>query len=84
METPYQGESYKDVYFTKYAQNLLENSEAWGLVAASLGKKSNLSNFYNHVLYPLGRDFYKNKDMAPDRVKSYKDSKRNLKNSLKL
>lgn len=84
METPYQGESYKDVYFTKYAQNLLENSEAWGLVAASLGKKSNLSNFYNHVLYPLGRDFYKNKDMAPDRVKSYKDSKKKFEEQLKV
>lgn len=84
IETPYQGEPYKDVYFTKYAQNLLENCEVWGLVAASLGKKSNLSNFYNHVLYPLGRDFYKNKDMARDRVKSYKASKKKFEEQLKV
>lgn len=84
IETSHQGEKYNDVYFTKYAQNLLDNSEVWGLVAAPLGKKSNISNFYKHVLYPLGRDFYKNKDMAPSRVTSYKESKKKFEEQLKV
>lgn len=84
IESTYRGENYKDVYFTKYVQNLLDDSDAWGLVAAPLGKKSNLNNFYNHVLYPLGRDFYKRRYTAPDRVKSYKASKKKFEEQLKV
>ncbi|WEG13349.1 AAA domain-containing protein [Pullulanibacillus sp. KACC 23026] len=84
IETTHQKETYKDVYFTKYAQNLLGNDKAWGLIAAPLGKKSNLSNFYNHVLNPLGRDFYQNREMAPNRVNSYKTSKKKFEEQLKV
>lgn len=61
-------ESYQDIYFTKYARDLLGSEEMWGLVAAPLGKKSNLSQFYNKVLSPLIWDFYKSKDMKSYRT----------------
>lgn len=83
-ENTHQDETYKDIYFTKYAQELLDNNDNWGLVAAPLGKKLNLSNFYNKVLYPLGRDFYKNKEMAPNRIKSYAAAKRKFEEQLKV
>lgn len=48
------GESHREVYFTKYARKLFGSGEkeadAWGLVAAPLGKKSNISNFYFNAL----------------------------------
>ena len=75
-ETTYRGESYQDIYFTKYAQELLDSRDVWGLVAAPLGRKSNLSSFFNKVLYPLGRDFYKNKAMAQERAGSYQRAKK--------
>ncbi len=76
METTYRGEPYRDVYFTKYAQELLDSQDVWGLIAAPLGRKSNLTGFYNKVLYPLGRDFYKNKAMAQERVSAYQRAKK--------
>lgn len=84
VETTYLGEVYGDIYFTKYARELLENEDVWGVVAAPLGKKSNLSNFYNKVLYPFLRDFYKNKTMASDRVKSYKKARKKFKEQLQI
>lgn len=84
METTYRGESYRDVYFTKYAQELLDSRNVWGLVAAPLGRKSNLSSFYNKALYPLGRDFYKNKAMAQERVKSYQRARKAFEQQLEI
>jgi len=83
-ETTYQKETYKDVYFTKYAKELLDEEEAWGLIAAPLGKKSNLSNFYNKVLYSLGRDFYGTKDTASNRVKAFQAAKKKFREQLKI
>ncbi len=84
VETTYKGESYNDIYFTKYAQDLLESENVWGLVAVPLGKKSNLSNFYHKVLYYLSRDFYKNKSMANERVEKYKKAKNKFMEQLKV
>ena len=39
----------KDIYFTEYAKGLLDHEGVWGLVAAPLGKRANISAFYNHV-----------------------------------
>lgn len=47
-----------EVYFTGYAQELLRTEDAWGLVAAPLGKKENIKAFYYNVLNPMRRDFY--------------------------
>lgn len=76
-------ESYPDLYFTKYAQDLLERKDVWGMIAAPLGKKTNLSNFYYKVLYPLSRDFYKNKYTARERGKKYKEAKKLFEKQLK-
>lgn len=64
-----------DIYFTEYAQALLDSKDVWGLVAAPLGKKTNLSDFYYKVLYHLTWDFYKSKDMAQKRVESYQSAR---------
>lgn len=82
IETTYQGETYPDIYFTKYARELLESDDVWGLVAAPMGKKSNLNSFYNKVLYPLARDFYARRDTAKNRVQKYKEARRKFREQL--
>ncbi|GEM_PF-152770 len=51
---------YRDIYFTEYANGLLGNDSAWGLISAALGKRSNIHRFYQNVLRHLDADFYKN------------------------
>ena len=75
VEKPSFGEEYSDIYFTKYARNLLDNEEVWGLAAAPLGRKSNLNHFYQQVLKPLGFDFYKSNEMVKNRLETYKQAR---------
>lgn len=53
------GETYQDVYFTKYANDLLDTDDSWGLIAAPLGNKRNIKKFLRYVLFALDEDFYK-------------------------
>lgn len=75
---------YRDIYFTKYAQELLDDTEVWGLVAAPLGRKSNLNQFYQKVLYPLGWDFYGKKETAPNRLPSYQKARKQFLRQLEI
>lgn len=53
--------SQQDIYFSKFATELLNSSEqAWGLVAVALGKKDNIRNFAYNVLNPLIDNFRAN------------------------
>lgn len=67
---------YPEIYFTGYAKKFLGNSEkdadAWGLVAAPLGKKSNVSGFYYDVLNPLWQDFLMKNEDIQKRIAEYK------------
>lgn len=62
----------KDIYFTEYARQLLGDDDAWGLAAAALGKKSNISDFYYKVLWPLHRDFYLRNSYIEARLEKYR------------
>ena len=75
---------YRDIYFTKYAQELLDDTEVWGLVAAPLGRRSNLNQFYQKVLYPLGWDFYGKKETAPNRLPSYQKARKQFLRQLEI
>ncbi|MDO4285655.1 MAG: AAA domain-containing protein [Eubacteriales bacterium] len=66
--------TYKEIYFSGYAQSLF-GPGAWGLVAAPLGKKSNLQSFYYNVLYPLRRDFQGSNDAIAKRKDNYKEAR---------
>lgn len=63
---------YKDIYFTEYTRELLDNDGAWGLISAALGKKSNIHRFYQKVLRHLDSDFYRNEKMEA-RLKQYRE-----------
>lgn len=73
----------KDIYFTEYAKGLLDHEGVWGLVAAPLGKRANISAFYNHVLYPLYWDFYPGKDFKDRRIKKYENARDDFGKQLK-
>ena len=70
---------YAEIYFTGYARNFFGNNEelakAWGLVAAPLGKKSNICRFYYDVLYPVWQDFMMANKSIEDRIPRYKKAK---------
>lgn len=63
--------SQQDIYFSKFATELLNSSEqAWGLVAAALGKKDNIRKFAYNVLNPL-IDNFKANEKIESRKASY-------------
>ena len=70
------GETFKDIYFTKHSKELLGDGSAWGLIAIALGKKTNISSFYNNVLAPIiFSDFYWSKKNAPNRLEWYSEAR---------
>ena len=71
-----QMEEHKEIYFTEYARRLLGKSDVWGLVAAPLGKKSNIGDFYYRVLSPLHWDFYPNGRFKEAREERYAEARK--------
>lgn len=83
VETDKSGNDFKDIYFSKHAGALLQDESAWGLIAAALGKKPNVNNFYNEVLSPIiFSDFYWNKDNARERIEDFKKAKKDFNEQL--
>ena len=39
----------KDIYFTRYAEKLLESKECWGLISAPFGKRKNIKHYADKV-----------------------------------
>lgn len=73
---------YNEVYFTGYAKQLFGDG-AWGMVAAPLGKKANIKEFYYNVLNPLRWDFYPNNSAIDQRRTKYIKVREQFKNQQK-
>lgn len=71
---------YPEIYYTGYAKKFFGNNEkdadSWGMVAAPLGKKSNISRFYYDVLNPIWQDFMMKNDDIECRIFEYKKSRK--------
>ena len=65
----------KDIYFTRYANNLLKKNDCWGLVSAPLGKRSNIRKYCQNVLNPFVKE-YKFKDSRKFHEKKYTEVKK--------
>ena len=50
----------KDIYFTRYANKLLGNTDCWGLVSAPFGKRSNIRKYCVAVLKPFVEEYKSN------------------------
>ena len=50
----------KDIYFTRYANQLLGTDDCWGLISAPFGKRSNIRKYCNAVLKPFVEDYKSN------------------------
>lgn len=74
-ETTRDGNKYSDIYFSNYTSKLLQNENTWGLIAAPLGKKSNIKNFYFNILNPLLYESYRSNQLIDERQKRYKCSR---------
>lgn len=79
---------YPEIYFTGYAKKFLGNGEkdanAWGMIAAPLGKKSNISGFYYDVLNPIWQDFLIKNTNIENRISEYKKARDEFTKQLKL
>ena len=64
----------KEIFFSGYASNLLK-SKAWGLVAATLGKRKNINDFYHKVIKPLLKDLVKSNQQIENRKIQYQESR---------
>lgn len=86
-DTKRQGD-YPEIYFTGYAKKFFGNDEkdadAWGLIAAPLGKKSNISGFYYDVLNPIWQDFMMKNDDIESREVEYRKAREAFINQLKI
>ena len=86
-DTNRQGE-YPEIYFTGYAKKFLGNeekdAEAWGMVAAPLGKKSNISSFYYDVLNPIWQDFLMRNADIEHKIPEYRKARNAFSKQLEL
>ena len=81
----------KDIYFSKLASNLQKKSQeteedetgTWGLIAAPLGKRANISNFTYHVLNPV-LDILSHDKYVIDYRKRYKETRKKFLDQLAL
>lgn len=62
----------KEIFFSGYASKLLKD-EAWGLIAATLGKRKNINDFYHNVMKPLLNDLVKSNKQIEHRKQQYKE-----------
>lgn len=49
-----------DIFFTRYANKLLDSANCWGLVSAPFGKRSNIKKYCNAVLKPFVEEYKSN------------------------
>lgn len=62
-------DSYSDIYFTRYANKLLESNNSWGLVSAPLGKNEKINDYCFHVLNRFLLDYKTDIQIAEHKVK---------------
>lgn len=72
-----------DIYFTAYARGLFRNKDIWGLIAAPMGKKRNIHEFYDKVMKPLEYVICGSKSEKKQRhVAAYRKARENFLNQL--
>jgi hypothetical protein len=81
-------ESYPDIYFTKYANDMLDSKvkteqSRWGIISAPFGKTSNIIHYAQKVLLPYIQDFGA-KDKIVERKEQYIETVRQFKEQLAI
>lgn len=79
-------ETYADVYFSKYANDMLDSKakteqSRWGIISAPFGKTSNITHYAQKVLLPYIRDFGTN-DKIEERKEQYAETVQQFKKQL--
>lgn len=76
-------EEIADIYFSKLAAELMKNKKLpkepdfieWGVISAPMGKRKNISNYYEYVLKELIENFLKENIPIEKRKKKYEEAK---------
>ncbi|MBQ8781786.1 MAG: topoisomerase DNA-binding C4 zinc finger domain-containing protein [Oscillospiraceae bacterium] len=67
--------TYRDVFFTRYADKLFDPNICWGMISAPLGKFSNISSYCFHVLKRFIND-YKLNTVRDEHKKRYTNQRK--------
>lgn len=80
QEDTAQREEVPEIFFTNYAQKLLGSekkaADAWGLIAASLGKRKKIKEFYDNVLSPVLGTHLLDNDYLTERYPQYQSARK--------
>lgn len=68
----------KDIFFTRYANKLLDRNDCWGLISAPFGKRSNIRKYCNAVLKPFLEEYKSNTSRELHKQKYAKQRERFL------
>lgn len=72
-----------DIYFSTYAQDMLdENKEAWGVIAAPLGKRANIHKFCQKVLHKICSDLMLTNKQLDGHLSKYQQARTEFKKQL--
>lgn len=90
IETLKDGTEVKDIYFTKFAKDILKtkndnvDNDCWGLISAALGNRNNIKKFNNNVLSPLIWKLSSSHETINNRKSRYDEARNNFSNQLKI
>ena len=77
-----------DIYYTDLARSYLgkgqAESDAWGMIAAPLGNRKNISDYYYTFLYPVLTELLQKNDYLSDRVPYYQKTREEFKSQLEI
>lgn len=73
----------RDIYFTRYANNLLNRKDCWGLISAPFGKRANINKYCASVLKKFINDYNLN-NVREEHRKKYVEQRECFLRQLKI
>ncbi|MDX8289129.1 AAA domain-containing protein [Metabacillus indicus] len=73
----------RDIYFTRYANKLLNRNDCWGLVSAPFGKRANINKYCISVLKNFIND-YKSNNLREKHREKYVEQRKRFLGQLKI
>lgn len=60
-----------DIYFSEYADRIIDKKDAWGMISVALGKKRNVDKFTDKILKNFHKDFDLDENSQKERTDRY-------------
>lgn len=66
---------FPEIYFSRYADEIVRDQKCWGLISAPMGKRSNVVRFHKKALKQLSYDFYNRSGFCRSRIAQYLEAR---------